>query len=59
MKTRNMAELCLKECSHCKERGIISYACPKCRVRACMFCAIENDWKCPNCDVDVVLKQDS
>lgn len=44
----------LKKCSQCKKEVIISYECPNCKLRICMICAIENNWKCPNCNVDVV-----
>ena len=39
----------LKPCSQCKKDVVISYACPSCKLRVCMICAIENGWVCPHC----------
>ena len=46
----------LRECSQCRKQVVISYECPKCQLLVCMICAIENDWKCPKCKVDVIWR---
>lgn len=49
----------LRQCSLCEKEVFKSFECLRCKSRICVACAVDNNWKCPECKADLVQKTGS
>lgn len=43
-----------RQCSLCKKEIFKSFECPSCQFRICVPCSVDNHWKCPQCNADLI-----